>query len=201
MPHFLTEPADSPDVQALYDQDLADDGYVSNAARLWAHQPTTFNRLFELMAFALEPARISDRQRGILIAAAASTLRDSYCSLAWGGKLSRMAGPVVAAGVIHGTDVGLSDQEHAIASWTRKIVTDANSTTPSDVRMLRDAGLSDLQIFSVTAFVALRVAYSMINDALGARPDSELVDSLPDAIVKAVTYGRPAFEAVASPDE
>jgi hypothetical protein len=48
---FLDEPPMSPRVQALYDEDLADDGYVSNLSRLWAHQPDTLKRLFELMSY------------------------------------------------------------------------------------------------------------------------------------------------------
>ena len=38
---FLGDPPASPQVQALYDEDLADGGYVSNGSRLWAHQPDT----------------------------------------------------------------------------------------------------------------------------------------------------------------
>lgn len=188
---FLAEPAWVREVAELYEQDIAEEGYITNAARLWAHQPLTCNMLFELMAAALEPAGVEDRQRGVLIAAAASTLGDSYCSLAWGGKLSRMAGPEVAAGVIGGTYVGLSDQERAMARWARKVVTDAGATTSAEVQMLRDAGLSDQQIFAITTFVALRVAYSMVNDALGAQPDRELLESVPEEVAKAVTYGRP----------
>ena len=37
-------------VQELYDEDLADGGYVWNVSRLWAHQPDTLRRLFELMS-------------------------------------------------------------------------------------------------------------------------------------------------------
>jgi len=44
---FLEEPPVSPQVRALYDEDLADDGYVSNGSRLWAHQPETVKRLFD----------------------------------------------------------------------------------------------------------------------------------------------------------
>jgi hypothetical protein len=40
---FLEEPPASPRVQALYDEDLADGGYVWNVSRLWAHQPGTLS--------------------------------------------------------------------------------------------------------------------------------------------------------------
>jgi uncharacterized peroxidase-related enzyme len=189
---FLKEPPISPQAQALYDADLKDTGYVWNMSRLWAYQPDTMERLFELMSQALKPSDLDFRQRGVLVTAAASTLGDSYCSLAWGGKLSGASDPIVAAGVLNGTDAGLSDQEKAMASWARKIVKDPNATTPADVEELRDAGLTDSQIFAVTAFVALRVAFSTINDALGASPDAQLVESLPRAVTQSVTYGRHA---------
>jgi alkylhydroperoxidase family enzyme len=80
-----------------------------------------------------------------------------------------------------------------MAAWARKIVKDPNSTTPTDVQALRDAGLNDEQIFAITTFVALRVAFSTVNDALGAHPDAQLVADLPKEVVDAVTYGRPAL--------
>jgi hypothetical protein len=62
----------------------------------------------------------------------------------------------------------------------------------ADVQELRDAGLTDSQIFAITSFVALRVAFSTINDALGLTPDAQLEASLPPAVTATVTYGRPA---------
>jgi uncharacterized peroxidase-related enzyme len=188
---FLEEPPTGPQAQELYDEDMAESGYVWNVSRLWAYQPDTVKRLFELMSQAFKPSGLHFRQRGILVTAAASALGDSYCSLAWGGKLSGVSEPAVAAGVLKGTDAGLSDQEKAMASWARKVVADPNATTPQDLQELRDAGLTDQQIFAITAFIALRLAFSTVNDALGASPDSQLVSSLPPAVTGAVTYGRP----------
>jgi uncharacterized peroxidase-related enzyme len=189
---FLYEPPASRSVQALYDEDLADGGYIWNLSRLWAHQPETLKRLFELMSQAFTPSGLSFRQRGILVTAAASALGDSYCSLAWGGKLGTASDAAVAVGVLTGGDVGLSDQEKAMAAWARKVATDPNATTPADIQALRDAGLDDGQIFAITSFVALRLAFSTINDALGAQPDAQLALSVPQEVREAVTYGRPA---------
>ena len=52
-----------------------------------------------------------------------------------------------------------------------------------------DSGLDDGQIFAITAFVALRLAFSTINDSLGALPDAQLAQSLPAEVREAVTYG------------
>jgi uncharacterized peroxidase-related enzyme len=181
----------SPQVQALYDEDLAETGYVSNVSRLWAHQPDTLDRLFELMSQAFTPSGLSFRQRAILVTAAASALGDSCCSLAWGGKLGKASDAALAAGVLTGDDAGLTNQEKAIAAWARKVAKDPNATTLGDIQVLRDSGLDDGQIFAITAFAALRLAFSTINDSLGAQPDAQLALSLPRAVREAVTYGRP----------
>jgi hypothetical protein len=106
---FLGDPPVSPQVQALYDEDLAGGGYVSNGSRLWAHQPDTRKVLFELMSQAFRPSGLTFRQRGILVTAAASALGDSYRSLAWGGKLGKAADAAIAAGVLNGSDAGLTN--------------------------------------------------------------------------------------------
>ncbi|MFY9891703.1 MAG: hypothetical protein WAK71_25580 [Streptosporangiaceae bacterium] len=192
---FLEEPPVSAEVQALFDEDLAEGGYVWNVSRLWAHQPETVTQLFELMSQAFRPSGLSFRQRGILVTAAASALGDSYCSLAWGGKLGEASDAALAAGILTGSDAGLTSQEQAIAAWARKVARDPNATAPADIQELRDAGLDDGQIFAITAFVALRLAFSMINDSLGAQPDAQLAQSLPREVREAVTYGRPVAQA------
>jgi hypothetical protein len=64
---FVEEPPVSAHVQALYDEDLADGGYVWNVSRLWAHQPGTLKQLFGLMSEAFTPSGLTFRQRGILV--------------------------------------------------------------------------------------------------------------------------------------
>jgi alkylhydroperoxidase family enzyme len=130
------------------------------------------------------------RTRAILVAATASTLGDSYCALAWGGKLSAAADAELAAAVLAGDDSALAPQEQALAAWARIVTRDPNSTTAGDVTALRQAGLDDAQIMAVTVFVALRVAFSTVNDALGAVPDTELIASVPATVADAVTWGR-----------
>ncbi len=61
---------------------------------------------------------------------------------------------------------------------------------------LRDAGFSDAEIFGITVFVALRLAFSTINDALGVFPDAALRTTVPGAVLDAVMFGRPIAEEV-----
>jgi hypothetical protein len=75
------------------------------------------------------------------------------------------------------------------------VARDPNATEARDVQPLRDAGYDDAQIFAITVFVALRLAFAIVNDALGARPDAELLATVPASVRDAVTYGRPATGA------
>jgi alkylhydroperoxidase family enzyme len=188
---WLEVPEPAAGAQRLFDEDVAELGYVMNASRMWARQPETFFGLFELMQRNVDTHGLDPRQRGILVTACASTLGDAYCSLAWGGKLSRTADADTAAGVLRGDDEGLTAAERALAGWARKVTRDPNHTSRADVQELRDAGYSDDQIFGITVFVALRIAFSTINDALGARPDAVYRTTAPDAVLDAVTFGRP----------
>lgn len=189
--NFLREPSVlSASAKALYDEDLAGDGYVWNLSRLHAHQADTMQSLVALATAAFEPSGLSTRHKQILLLATTSTMGDSYCSMAWGGRLADAGDPDAAASILSGRDDGLSEQETAIAAWARRVVKDPNATTSEDVQSLRDAGLDDGQIFAITAFMAIRIAIATINDALGAHPDVKLAESLPAKVRDAVTYGR-----------
>jgi len=190
-PTFLNEPAESAGQRKLYDDDVAGDGYVWNVSRLWGHQPEAQKGLFRLMGEMVRAAGLTDRQRGILVAAVASTLGDSYCSFAYGRNLSAWADVKTAAGVLTGDDSVLDEGEQALARWARQLVKDPNGTTAEDVQALRDAGFDDPAIVALTHFVALRLAFSTVNDSLGAQPDHELVDAVPAEVRDAVTWGRP----------
>jgi uncharacterized peroxidase-related enzyme len=191
---FLAARAPDADAQRIFDDDVAELGYVMNVSKLWAYQPATLNHLFALMGETYATEGLTFRQRGILVTACASTVGDAYCSLAWGTKLASKSDAETAAGILRGVDDRLSPEEQAMAQWARKVVRDPNHTRVADVQELRDAGFSDAQIFAMTAYVALRLAFSTINDALGARPDSAFRSSAPAAVLDAVGYGRPIDE-------
>ena len=187
---FLSAAKPTPRADRLFEEDNAGVGYVTNSSRLWARMPTALDALFDLQRQAVDAGRLTFRQRGILVTACASALGDSYCSLAWGGRLATDAGTDVAASVLRGDDEGLNTSERALARWARKIVITPNETSPADVADLRRAGFDDDQIFAITMFVALRLAFSTVNDALGIQPDKALAAALPRPIRDAVTFGR-----------
>ena len=188
---FLAEPPSSADAQRLFDADTEGLGYVMNVTRLWAHDPAALDGLSALLGEVTRAGSLTLRQRAILVTACASTLGDSYCSLVWGNRLADHAGNEVAAGVLRGDDEALDDAERALARWARRLADDPNSTTVADVDELRAAGFDDGQIFAITVYAALRLAFSTVNDALGALPDRRLSHEVPTEIRDAVSFGRP----------
>ncbi|CAN5880797.1 hypothetical protein BH23ACT5_BH23ACT5_19760 [soil metagenome] len=190
-PHFLADVEPDAAGRAMFDVDVDDVGYVMNATRLWAYQAETHDGLFDLLGATTKAGGLTLRQRGILVTSCASTLGDSYCSLAWGTKLAAEADADMAAGVLLADDNELTDAERVLADWARKVTTDPNRTTVDDVDVLRTAGFSDEQVFAITVYVALRIAFSTVNDALGARPDGAYRTTAPPRVLAAVTYGRP----------
>jgi alkylhydroperoxidase family enzyme len=97
-----------------------------------------------------------------------------------------------AADVIAGVDAtGLTARERAIAKWARRVVKHPSATSEGNVAELRAAGLTEREIVEVTTLAAFRVAFSIVNDALAAGPDREVAEAAPDAVRRAVTFGRP----------
>ena len=94
---FLAPPPSSPEAERMYAADLTASGYVDNLTHVWAYQPGAHDGLFDLMRQAVATGGRSPRQRAVLVAATASRLGDSYCSLAWGSRLAAEAGAELAA--------------------------------------------------------------------------------------------------------
>jgi uncharacterized peroxidase-related enzyme len=189
---FLPEPTPS----AAYDDDLARDGYVFNNTRLWAYRPDVTDAFVQLRSMLTSASTLSERELAVLVTATASERADSYCALAWGKRLAGLANGATAVAVITGAaEPSLSLRENALADWARAVVTDPNATTAQDVERLRTSGLTDQEIFEATVFVAFRLAFSTVDNALGAEPDWQLVQAAPEGVRDAVSFGRPPAKA------
>ena len=192
---FLSSPPDNEATLALYRGDLEADGYVMNLSRLWAWRPEISEAFSGLRKLLLANSSLSARERAVLVCATAASVGDSYCALAWGTRLASESDPSTAAAVLRSRDdAPLEARERALAKWARKVACNPNATVTADVEDLRAVGFSDLEIFDATAFIAFRLAFAVVNDALGACPDRELAEAAPAAVRDAVTYGRNVSE-------
>jgi uncharacterized peroxidase-related enzyme len=188
---FIAAVADPDEhVERMYTTDLRVQGYVSNQTRMWAHSPESLAALSYALTMAVDQAGVDVRQRALLVTSTAAAMGDAYCSLAFGSKLAASAGADVAAAAVSGDDDVLPDQDRALVRWARQVARDPNGTRPEDVDRLRDAGYDDDQIFGITLLVALRIAFSTVNDALGAEPDQALLERAPQLLRDQVRFGR-----------
>lgn len=187
---FLGEPTPSEAQQKLYDDDLAEHGFVWDVSRMWAHQPELHDQLIDFINAAAAAAGLKPRDKAMLVLGTASTLGDSYCSVAWAGKLSAWADEPTVRSVFTGEGGSLSHREQALLGWARTIARDPNATTEADLAPLREVGFTDPQLLALTLYAGLRLGFSTTNDALGARPDVELAAELPPAVREVITWGR-----------
>lgn len=188
---FLCTPPPSEARSALYARDVAEDGYVMNATRLWAWRPDVGDAFIAVRKLLSDNGALSLRERAILVCAVAAQLGDSYCALAWGATLASETNPMIAAAILQGMEAAeLAPREKGLATWAVQLVREPGATTAADVDNLRAAGLTDGEIFDATVFIAFRLAFSTVNDALGARPDRQLAEAAPAAVRHAVLYGR-----------
>lgn len=169
-------------------------GFVMNLTRAWAWRPDIFDGFAALRNQLTSSSTLTKRDQAVIVCATASELGDAYCSLAWGKTLAAEAGAPVAAAVISGTaDSSVPARDLALARWARKVVADPNGTTAADVEVLRTCGFTDREIFEATTFIAFRLAFSTVNDALGVHPDWQLAASVDPEVRDAVTFGRQAL--------
>jgi uncharacterized peroxidase-related enzyme len=188
---FVTEPPLTEDVSRLYDESRQSEGFVMNLARAWAWRPDVFGGFARLRSQLMAQSSLETRDFAVMVCATAAELGDSYCSLAWGRKLAHEADAESAAAIIAGGSASaLTARDEALARWARKVVRDPNATERGDVDALRAAGLSEREIVEATMFVALRLAFSSVNDALGVAPDAELAALAPPQVRDAVRFGR-----------
>lgn len=193
---FLNEPPESRQAKALYESDQSDEGFVMNCTRLWAWRPDFAGAFADLRQLLTDETSLSTREREVLVCATVRALGDSYCALAWGGKLARSSNPDVAARLLRsGACWGLTKREKELAHWAELVTTNPNATSKADVDALRNAGFNEREIFEATAWVALRMAFCTINDALGAQPDAKLAARVPEAVRKVVGFGRAVASA------
>jgi len=187
---FLNEPPSSGLLRSQYEDDRAADGYVSNHTRLWGWRPEVWGDFFQTRQTLIAGSSLTPSDLALLNAAAAAARSSSYCALAWGTRLAGQVDPATAVRVLEGSLAALGDREAELTGWARRVAVDPTSTTQADVDRLRAIGLSDREIFDATIVIAMRVAFTAVNDALGALPDAQLAADAPDAVRAAVSYGR-----------
>jgi uncharacterized peroxidase-related enzyme len=177
------------EVRAMYERSQARSGYVPNHTKLFSHRPPVWAG-WEALLGSIR-GNMDARRYELVTLAAARSLRCSYCALAHGTILRERfysAAQMAAIADDH-TAAGLSPADVAIMSFAEKVASDAGAVTAADVQALRGHGLTDAEIFDVTAAAAARCFFSKVLDALGAEPDAAYAQ-VEEGLRRRLTVGR-----------
>jgi uncharacterized peroxidase-related enzyme len=177
------------EVKAIYDKDLAAQGYVANYTRAFSRRPEVLQGWLGLKDAIT--SGMDSRLYELATVAAATAIRSSYCSLVHGNILATSYYPAEKVASMAADEVGdgLDAADVAVVRFARKVAQEAEKITQEDVDELRDLGLSDADVFNVILAAAARCFFSKVLDATGTLPDAALHD-MPDQLRSALTVGR-----------
>jgi uncharacterized peroxidase-related enzyme len=191
MPYLQTVPPEEAagEVKAMYDKDLAVQGYVANYTRAFSVRPEVLQgwlSLKDAITSGMDP-----RLYELATVAAATAIRSSYCSLVHGRILATSYYPADKVVSIAADDTGdaLDAADAAVVRFARKVAEDAEQITQEDIDELRGRGFSDADVFNIILAAAARCFFSKVLDASGTLPDAALHD-MPDQLRSALTVGR-----------
>ncbi len=191
MPYLQTvTPEDAAgEVQAMYNKDLAAQGYVANYTSAFSLRPDVLRgwlALKDAITSGMDP-----RLYELATVAVATAIRSSYCSLVHGRILATSYYPADTVVSIAADDTGdaLDAADAAVIRFARKVAEEADKITQEDTDELRGLGFSDADVFNIVVAAAARCFFSKVLDATGTLPDASLHD-MPDQLRSALTVGR-----------
>ena len=191
MPYFPTVPPEAAagEVKAMYDKDLAAQGYVANYTRAFSLRPEVMQgwlALKDAITSGMDP-----RLYELATVAVATAIRSSYCSLVHGRILATGYYPPGVVASIAADDTGdvLGAADAAAVRFARKVAEQADKITQEDIGELRGLGFSDADVFNIILAAAARCFFSKVLDATGTLPDAALHE-IPDQLRTVLTVGR-----------
>lgn len=193
--HTIPEDQAEADVKKMYEENIADFGYLPNYVQAFSLRPDVMAAWGQFLGTL---SREMDARRYELVTlAAARALHSSYCMLAHGSvMLQELFSPEQLARIAHDYQTAdLTPAEVAMMAFADQIVLDATAITQSHIDTLHQHGFTDAEIFDITTTAAARCFFSKTLDALGAEPDEAFM-ALDKNLRQALTVGRPICSAV-----
>jgi len=177
------------DVRAMYARQASFWGFVPNYAKVFCYRPAIMDHW---AALQVEIKRSMGRRRfEIVTFAAATALRSTLCSLAHGKTLTEFfSSDDVAAIAQDKTPASWSAVEIEIVRFAKLVARDASAVVQQDVERLKQLGLTDAEIFDISAAAGARAFWTKILESLGVAPEPSLLEMNPD-FKQAMAVGRP----------
>jgi hypothetical protein len=134
---------------------------------------------------------MDDRTFELITFAAAHEMKHTSCSLAHGNALTPFFSNEEICAIANQQPVeSVTEAEHEMMRFSRKVARDASTITEADVQKLKDHGLNDADVFDVAATAAGRAFFTKVLDAVGSLPDAAFM-SLDEDLRTHLVVGRP----------
>jgi uncharacterized peroxidase-related enzyme len=170
---------------ALYDDDIADQGFVAAHTKVMALNPEAYAAWEALIGAIARP--LGKRRYELVTLAAARGTRSRHCRLAHGRKsLGLFSEDQLVRIAADYRDAGLSPAEVAMMAFAERVGRDSDRMTDADSLTLREHGFSDQEILDIALAAAARNYYSRALQALAVDVDDpeDIGPELRDALVR-----------------
>lgn len=163
--------------------------FVPDLIRALAVRPEVANAQSALRDNLLGDASSLGKRRSDLIALAVSAINGcAYCATAHAGMMvarQDLSEDEVARLLKDWRALELDPADRAMLEFAEKLTFDPSSITDADIESLREAGLSDLNIYDAVLLTAYRNFINRVNDGLGVSTE-KLRGRFGDALVDRV---------------
>ncbi|MEH6608509.1 MAG: carboxymuconolactone decarboxylase family protein [Halioglobus sp.] len=154
-------------------------GVVPNYAKVFCHRPQVMQAWADLQRTIAQSVDAATFQ--LVTLAASQALGSSYCSLAFGSKLSEgeFSREQLEDIVSNDNSPHLNELQQACMTMARKVARNSNAVCQQDIDHLRELGMEDATIFDIIAIASARCFFATLVNSLGAQPDSHFQEMTP----------------------
>jgi uncharacterized peroxidase-related enzyme len=178
----------------FYEQQKRAWGFLPNFAEVFSTRPEVAKAWSVLNKTVRDGM---DRRRfEIATIGAARALRSTYCTAAHSKFLRDECGdePTMLAIAEDPSGAGLGEVDRAVYEFAGRVARDASSIQQHDVDVLRELGLTDVDVADIVFAAAARSFFTRVLDGLGARLDVQTAGTFDPDILASLVVGRPVAE-------
>ena len=164
------------DIRKLFAKAEANIGFVPNVFRAYAWRPDRFRAWFAHYRQLHEPTEhLSQAEREMIAVAVSMANGCLYCLVAHGDALRQALGDRVLADriIFDFRRAGLPPKQHAMLEYAVKITKAPLDCDESDLDRLRDAGLTDEEVWDVIEIASMYNFTNRMAMATGQMPNEE----------------------------
>jgi len=176
----LEEPVPTPEIEAVFQGTRERIGYVRTAQRMMAVAPAVLVAQDNLSRSLMGPGEhLTPKEKELLALVVSVENRCVSCIFGHASRLRALTRDAVWVGTVEANyrHADLSARERALADYAVKLTRTPGEVEEADLTLLRDAGLSELEIVYAAGIVAFFNLSNRVNSGLGVRANREAYEA------------------------